>query len=107
MAPNADVAKLTVEIDVTEPIWPAAVARGGSRPAVLGPNVYAHTSPVWVDVAGRSVARPADAAWCLDWLDRFEALVREEGNIPEPGQLDDLVEVVDRARAFYKSILTI
>ena len=68
---------VTTNLDIAEPTWIAVVARGGSHPAVLGPQVYAHTSPVWIDVAGRTVARAVDAAWCLDWLDRLETLARE------------------------------
>jgi hypothetical protein len=57
-------------------------------------------------VGGRSVARAADAAWCLDWLERFETLAREEGLFAGPEQLEDLVEVIDRARLFYRDIAT-
>lgn len=104
VAPDAEEAELTADLDVAEPMWLAAAARGGIHPAVLGPQVYAHTSPVWVEVAGQSIARPGDAAWCLDWLDRFEALVRKVGNFTDTAQLDDLIEVVDRARVFYRNI---
>jgi hypothetical protein len=100
---------LTAEIDVRGPVWLAAIARGGSHPAFAGPQpqVYAHTSPVWVDVAGRSVARPADAEWCLDWLDRLEDLARTQGNFTAAGQFEDLVGVLDEARAFYRNITAV
>jgi len=97
-------AELTVDVEVEEPLWLAAVGRGGRHPAVLAPKVYAHTSPVWVEVSGRAIARPADAEWCLDWLDRLETLARTHGNFPEDGQFDDLVAVIDEARAFYRAI---
>jgi len=92
---------------VTEPMWIAAVARGSAgHPAVLGPHVYAHTSPVWVEVAGKTIARAEDAAWCLEWLDRFEAQARTTGNFPEPSQLDDLLDALNKARSFYRNIIT-
>ncbi|MGW3957065.1 CehA/McbA family metallohydrolase, partial [Streptomyces sp. NPDC004752] len=102
--PDAGTTELTADLDIAEPTWIAAVARGDSHPAVLGPQVYAHTSPVWIDVAGHTVARATDAAWCLDWLDRLETLTRKAGNFPHPDQLHDLVNVLDQARAFYRSI---
>lgn len=95
---------LAVHLHVGEPTWLAAVARGGSHPAVLGPQVYAHTSPIWVDIAGHAVARAADAAWCLDWLDRFENLTRKTGTFTHHEQLHDLVDVLDQARAYYRTI---
>jgi hypothetical protein len=85
LAAESEDAILTVTLEVTEPMWVAAIARGRGHPTVLGPRVYARTSPIWIEVAGASVARPADATWCLDWLHRFETLVRNEGNFPEPG----------------------
>lgn len=104
VAADMENVELTCTLEVTEPIWLAAIVRGGNHPVVLGPSTYAHTSPVWIRVAGESVARAKDADWCLDWLRRFEAMLRREGNFPEPGQLDDLIAVIGRARSFYRSI---
>jgi hypothetical protein len=103
-APNAGTSELVADLDITQPIWIAAVARGSSHPDVLGPQVYAHSSPIWIDVAGRTVERTVDAAWCLDWLDRLETLARTAGHFPDPDQLGDLVDVLDRARAHYRNI---
>lgn len=103
-APDAGTTELAANLDIAEPTWIAAVARGSGHPALLGPQVYAHTSPVWIDVAGHAVARAVDAAWCLDWLDRFETLAGTAGNFPHPDQLHDLVDVLDQARAFYRNI---
>lgn len=103
--PHSREARLDAVVEVTGPMWLAAVTRGGPHPDGLGPNVYAHTSPVWVDVAGQSVARPKDAGWCLDWIDRFEQFMRDVGTFTEPGQLHDLVDVIDQARAFYHEIV--
>ena len=35
-------------------------------------SAFAHTTAVYVDVAGRRVAREADARWCLDFLDTLQ-----------------------------------
>jgi hypothetical protein len=87
--------------------WLAAAAHGGDDPHTLGAPVFAHTSPVYVDVAGRSVARATSARWCLRALDALEALVTAEGQF-DPArrgeQLGDLVAVVDQARAFYRGV---
>jgi hypothetical protein len=71
---------------------------------VLGPVVFAHTSPVWVEVGGRPVRRPASARWLLDWLDRFEALLADQGRFADDGQRAELAAVVDRARAVYRAV---
>jgi hypothetical protein len=91
-----------VEVDAS--MWLCAVARGPAHPSVLGPVVFAHTSPVWVEVAGRPVRRPASARWLLDWLDRFEALLGEHGRFADDAQRDDVLAVVDRGRRWYRAI---
>jgi hypothetical protein len=69
--------------------------------------VLAHTSPVYVDVAGRRVARKADAQWCLEFLDTLQQFAGEHGRF-EPAtraaRFGDLVAVLDKARAFYRRV---
>jgi len=89
---------------VTEPVWIAAVATGPGHPSVLGRTVFAHTSPVYIDVQGERVGRPDSARWCLDWIDRVETLVREHGNFADHSQLQDLIDVLDQAREFYRGV---
>jgi hypothetical protein len=91
-------------VEADRSLWLCAVARGPGHPSVLGPVVFAHTSPVWVEVGGRPVRRPASARWLLDWLDRFQALVAEHGRFADDGQRAELVAVIDRARRWYGDI---
>jgi hypothetical protein len=53
-------------VEADRSLWLCAVARGPGHPSVLGPVVFAHTSPVWVEVGGQPVRRPASARWLLD-----------------------------------------
>ncbi|WP_350247802.1 CehA/McbA family metallohydrolase (plasmid) [Rhodococcus sp. D-6] len=103
-----ELTTLTADVHVAQPSWLAAVARGGTVQTWVGeqPQAYAHTSPVWVTFQGQAVANPQDALWCVDWLDKFEQLAREEGSFAEPKQLEDLVEILDQARYKYRSIAT-
>ena len=68
--------------------------------------MFANTTPVYVDVDGRRVGRAASARWCLRLLDGVEKLAGEQGRFgPGHGSaLGDLVAVLDRARAFYRSV---
>jgi hypothetical protein len=93
----------TVAVD--DSAWLCAVARGPGHPSVLGPVVFAHTSPVWVEVGGRPVRRPASARWLLDWLDRFEALLGEHGRFADPAQRAEVTAVIDQARRVYHELL--
>jgi hypothetical protein len=88
--------------------WLAAAAYGGTDdPHTMGAPVFAHTSPVYVDVAGRRVARATSASWCLRQLDRLQELVTEQGRFDprhRDTQLGDLVAVLDRARGYYREV---
>ena len=49
--------ELEHEVTVEDGLWLAAAAHGGSDPHTVGAPVFAHTTPVYVDVDGRRVAR--------------------------------------------------
>jgi hypothetical protein len=102
-----DGPELRLDLPVEDGTWLTAAASGGEDPHTLGAPVFASTSPVYVDVAGRRVARAASARWCLAALDGLEELVRAEGRFDpdrREEQLGDLLEVVDRARAAYRRV---
>ncbi|MEV4107056.1 CehA/McbA family metallohydrolase [Nonomuraea sp. NPDC049695] len=99
--------RLVATTTVNEPTYVVAVALGGPHPrATHRSGAYAHTSPVYVDVAGGHVAREADVRWCLAWLDRLEVLLREHGTFGSAAQLDDHLDLYERARAVYRKRLT-
>ena len=89
-------------------LWLAAAAYGGrDDPHTVGAPVFAHTSPVYVDVSGRRVGRPASARWCLRQLDLLQALATAEGRFDprqRDAQLGDLIAVLDRARDSYRAV---
>jgi hypothetical protein len=95
---------IDTRVEVAGSTWLCAVARGPGHSEVLGPVTFAHTSPVWVEVDGRPVRRPASARWLLDWLDRFETLLADHGRFADATQRAEVVAVIDRARAVYRAI---
>ena len=102
--PGAPTIDTTVTVEGST--WLCAVARGPRHPSVLGPVVFAHTSPVYVEVGGQPVVRAASARWLLDWLDRFEELARTHGRFADEGQRDEVLAVIDRARPYYRARAT-
>jgi hypothetical protein len=107
MAAGEATAELRLETTLEGPTWIAAVARGTGHPNTLDRSVLAHTSPVYVDVAGRRVARAAAAQWCLAFLDTLEQFVGEHGHFDpatRTAHLGDFVAVLDRARSFYRRV---
>ncbi|TML36948.1 MAG: hypothetical protein E6G27_18375 [Actinobacteria bacterium] len=101
---GAEGGELLTELTVSVPMWIAAQASGPEHDSVLGPSVFAHTSPVYVEIDGHGVARAGSARWCLDWLNRLEALARAHGRFDTEDQLNDLLAVLDAARGFYGNL---
>jgi hypothetical protein len=108
MAQGDPVSVLRLETTLEDgPTWVAAVARGGGHPNTLDKSVLAHTSPVYVDVAGQRVARAADARWCLAFLDTLERFVGQHGHFEpatRPAHFGDFATVLDQARSFYRRV---
>jgi hypothetical protein len=106
MAEGDAGSELRMEKRVEGPTWISAVARGAGHPNTLDESVLAHTSSVYVDVAGQRVARAGDARWCLDFLGTLR-FVDEHGHF-DPATRDehfgDLVAVLDEARSFYRRV---
>ncbi|GAT65391.1 membrane-bound dehydrogenase [Planomonospora sphaerica] len=97
---------LTAELVVREPTYVVAVATGGPHPRSCHPSgAYAHTSPVYLDVAGAHVARRADLEWCLGWLDRLGTLLREDGRFASDEQYRAHLDLYRRAGEVYRSRL--
>jgi hypothetical protein len=89
------------------PTWIAATASGGRHPHTLDESVFAHTTPVYVDVAGDRVARAADARWCLELLDELERFVERHGRFEaatRAARFGDFAAVLESARGFYRGV---
>ncbi|MFC4120151.1 CehA/McbA family metallohydrolase [Nonomuraea zeae] len=99
---------LTVTADflVEEPTYVVAEVVCDPHPRTMTGTGYALTSPVYVDVDGRQVARRADVRWCLEWLDLLETLIRQHGRLASPYQFGDHMSLLEQARAVYRARLS-
>jgi hypothetical protein len=96
-------AGIETSICVARSMWLCAVARGPWHAAALGPVVFAHTSPVYVEVPGHPLDGAASARWLLDWLARLDQMVRSHGHFAHESQRNDLSALMERARAYYQA----
>ncbi|MEU6998923.1 CehA/McbA family metallohydrolase [Nonomuraea sp. NPDC046570] len=97
--------RASAEFVAGEPTYVLAEALGGPHPRTMTAESFAMTSPVYVNVAGRPVAREADVRFCLAWLDGLEELIKRHARLRTRRQLADHVDVLDRARAVYRERL--
>ncbi|MFG2074517.1 CehA/McbA family metallohydrolase [Nonomuraea maritima] len=103
--PGDDRLTVSAELRLDEPTYVIAEVLCDPHPRTLTATGYALTSPVYVDVAGRRVARPGDVLWCLEWLDLLEGLIRQHARLVAPYQFGDHVCLLQQARAVYRGRL--
>jgi Tol biopolymer transport system component len=84
--------------------WLALRTRGASHPDNPGGEAYAHTSPVYVEVAGHPPAARADAQYFVEWINRLETALRERNRIPTAAEKAQVLAQLEAARAVYAKI---
>jgi hypothetical protein len=85
--------------------WLAVHAWGRGVSEVQGERLTAHTSPVYVRVAGKPAASVEDARYFLAWIDRLWAAVQERDRIPGERWRVLVEGEVEQARKVYQKIL--
>lgn len=97
--------RFSTTLTLTESSWVALRVRGsGHRLAPNDREVYAHTSPVYVSVAGRRVASRADAVFFIAQIDALIAKMDARGRFEHRGQRDDIVARFREAQEVYRRI---
>jgi hypothetical protein len=62
----------------------------------------AHTSPIYVEVAGQRVTSASDAAYFLEWIDRLEAMFTARDRAPSAELRAHVKRQLDAARDAYR-----
>jgi hypothetical protein len=102
---NAHDISLSARLRVDRSAWVALRVRGkGHRLAPNDREVYAHTSPVYVTLAGEPVARRADAEFYIQQIDALIARMDSRGNFAHRGQRDEIVAKFREAQRVYAGI---
>jgi hypothetical protein len=84
--------------------WLALRTTGPAHIDNAGGEAYAHTSPVYVEVADRPASARADAVFFLRWIDRLETALRERNRFPDAIQRARVAAQLEEARKVYAQI---
>ena len=111
------VAELDASVSVTEPGWLALriptklpyndrTAYTGAGANVFGKALFAHTSAVYVTLAGKTISQAADIAALVQGLESSIALIEAKGAFANDGERDALLAIyrgaADKLRARLK-----
>lgn len=98
-------ARFSEKIVIDRSSWIALRVRGsGHRLAPNDREVYAHTSPVYVTVAGGKIASRDDARFFIEQIDALIGKMDTRGNFERREQRDTIVAKFREAQAIYRSI---
>jgi hypothetical protein len=89
------------ELPIERSGWIAIRASGPAHPDIPGGEAFAHTSPVYVEVAGKPVSARDDAEFFLKWIDRLDLALRERNRYLTPTDKAHANAQLDAARAVY------
>jgi len=92
------------EIDVERSGWIAVRTSGPAHPDNPGGEAFAHTSPVYVEVAGKPAQTREDAEFFLKWIDRLDLALRERNRFLTPADKAHAAAQMDAARAVYAKL---
>ena len=81
VAAKGTIAADRLSATIDQPVTIAKSGWYGIR--LFAGRLQAHSSPVYVDVAGKPAASKADAEYFLAWIDRLEAQLRKRDRVPE------------------------
>jgi hypothetical protein len=84
--------------------WLALRATGPGHADSPLPFLYAHTSPIYFEVAGTPVRSRADAAFFLKWIEQVSVMARERDRVPNEELRQHLQSQLEAARTVYARI---
>ena len=76
------IKRIDIELPIDRSSWIAMRVRGPDHPTVFDGPVWAHTSPVYVMVAGQKIASRPDAQYFVDWIEQMLRVVAARNRYP-------------------------
>jgi len=67
--------------------------------------LYAHTSPVYVIVAGKPAGSSEEARYFLSWIDRLWDTVEERDRFPDKQSHDQVHAEIEEAKKVYQKMV--
>lgn len=101
LATDEKSAALDMDLVLDKSGWLALRATGPGHPDSPLPILYAHTNPIYVEVAGQPTRSKADALFFLKWIDQVEVLARTRDRVPTEELRRHVLQQIEQARSVY------
>jgi hypothetical protein len=96
------VRRIDVELPIGRSSWIALRVRGPGSPIVWDGPVWAHTSPVYVRVAGRRIASGPDAEFLVAWIEQMLRVVAARNRFASTADRQRVESLFRRAQDEYR-----
>ena len=100
------IKQLVADIAMERSGWVALRARGPESRHVFDGPAWAHTSPVFVTVAGKPIASKKDAAFFVEWIDRLIDSMGRRNRYAKPEDRQRVEALFRRAQTLFREIAT-
>jgi hypothetical protein len=105
---SVDANRQSHELDAQIPVgrsgWLSLRAAGRRHPDHMAGPLEAHSSPIYVQLAGRPTASRDDAKFFLAWIDRLSVELRQRDRLPSTEIKRQVEAQLEAARAVYTRI---
>ena len=95
-------ARLSERVTVNQSSWLAFRALGSASRLVLGGDLFAHTSPVYVSIGDQPPASPRDGAYFVSWIDRLIEMAIERGSYASDADRDRVVALFRSGQEYFR-----
>jgi TolB protein len=98
------VKRLEVELPLERSSWVALRVRGADHPSIFDGPAWAHTSPVFVRIAGQKIASREDATYFVDWIEQMLKVVAARNRYPSPENRQQVESLFRRAQNEFRKM---
>ncbi|MGQ0635214.1 MAG: CehA/McbA family metallohydrolase [Planctomycetaceae bacterium] len=98
------VRRLDIELPIERSGWIALHVRGADDPIVFDGPAWAHTSPVYVNVAGRGIISRDDAEYFVDWIEQMLRVVAARNRYARPEDRREVETLFRKAQMGFRKL---
>jgi TolB protein len=92
------------DVPVAASCWVALRVRGPDDPRVFDGPTWAHTSPVYVEVAGQKIASSEDAQYFVGWIEQMLRVVAVRNRYPSEADREQVQALFREAQDYYRAM---
>lgn len=96
--------QIEAELALEQSSWVALRVRGPDSPEVFDGPAWAHTSPVYVQVAGRPIASRSDAEFFVDWIEQLLRVVAARNRYARPEDRQQIEALFRKAQNEFRAM---